>query len=119
MDVEFNRPKAKRQDLETSVALHVHRIAEEALGNAIRHAEAKKITIELTIPADGRVTLSIADEGKGFDQRIASQGMGFAQYEIPSSDNWRVIDGRYEADNDFICSRSLHLEHTLQSNFNP
>ena len=46
-DVQFSWPRSKRLKLDQSVALHVYRIAEEALGNAIKHSGATKITIEL------------------------------------------------------------------------
>jgi signal transduction histidine kinase len=76
LEVDFNWPKSKRLDLEPAVALHLYRIAEEAVANAVRHAKAKKITIELRFHAKRGVTLAIADNGKGFDPSIASEGMG-------------------------------------------
>jgi NarL family two-component system sensor histidine kinase LiaS len=42
------------------------RIAQEALSNAARHADASAITLELT-PQDQSVTLTITDNGQGFE----------------------------------------------------
>jgi len=75
-DVEFNWPISERLDLETSVALHIYRIAEEAVGNAIRHSEADKITIELETMSASKVALIIIDNGKGFRLRDGGDGMG-------------------------------------------
>ena len=58
------------------MALHVYRIAEEAVANAILHAEAKTITITLSGRMKHQVVLSISDDGKGFDQAEVKGGLG-------------------------------------------
>ena len=47
------------------VELAAYRIAQEALNNALRHAEARTITIHVGHEADG-LALSIRDDGQGF-----------------------------------------------------
>jgi signal transduction histidine kinase len=42
------------------------RVAQEALTNVARHAEATQVTVELHVTPD-TVTLRVADDGKGFD----------------------------------------------------
>jgi signal transduction histidine kinase len=44
----------------------VLRIAQEALANALRHADAERIELRLEA-RDGRVVLTVADDGRGFD----------------------------------------------------
>jgi signal transduction histidine kinase len=44
----------------------VLRIAQEALNNALRHADAERIELRLQ-GRDGRLTLTVADDGVGFD----------------------------------------------------
>jgi two-component system sensor histidine kinase DegS len=44
----------------------IYRIVQEALSNVSKHAEAKNINIGLFITGE-KITLSIADDGKGFD----------------------------------------------------
>jgi two-component system, NarL family, sensor histidine kinase LiaS len=51
-------------------------IAQEALNNALKHAEAKQISI--TIHAEeGILTLKIEDNGVGFDTTSVASGIGF------------------------------------------
>ena len=76
IDVEFNWPKTKRLDIDSAVALHIYRIAEEAVGNAIRHSGATKIAIELTLDGRRQLKLVISDNGKGFDRKAVTEGMG-------------------------------------------
>ncbi len=55
--------KTPRFTKEAEVALY--RIAQEALNNALKHAEAKEIKIKLSNDED-KITLTISDDGKGF-----------------------------------------------------
>jgi signal transduction histidine kinase len=48
----------------------VFRIVQEALTNVFRHSEAQKVWINLSL-RDGAVVVSILDNGKGINQRVA------------------------------------------------
>lgn len=45
-------------------AIHLYRIAQEAVNNALKHARAKRITISLAVE-DDKVRLSVSDDGVG------------------------------------------------------
>jgi len=47
------------------VEVALYRIAQEALQNVMKHAEAQRVTLRLTA-ADGRVHLVVEDNGRGF-----------------------------------------------------
>lgn len=49
---------------DNNTALNLYRIAQEAVNNAIRHGQAKHITISL-VRRDGMLALSIRDNGRG------------------------------------------------------
>ena len=49
----------------------LYRIAQEALNNVVRHAEAKNVSLNLTITPK-QVTLMVADDGKGFDPNLVA-----------------------------------------------
>ena len=51
---------------DTTAAIHLYRIAQEALNNAIRHAKPSQVVVRLTREADG-AAVSVEDDGKGFD----------------------------------------------------
>ena len=58
------------------VAIHVYHIAQEAVSNAIRHGEARNISVRLDAD-DNTVNLTISDDGKGLPDGIdAAEGMG-------------------------------------------
>lgn len=52
------------EQLSPGAALCLYRIAQEALGNAAKYSEAKKVEVRLT-RADGRVVLLVSDDGVG------------------------------------------------------
>jgi PAS domain S-box-containing protein len=55
------------------VALHLFRIAQEAVGNAVRHARTRRILISLT-RTPRRLALAVNDQGIGIDARAGGRG---------------------------------------------
>ena len=61
---------------DAGLATHLYRIAQEALSNAARHAQAKQIKVRLSV-GGRRVILAIADNGVGLPSDAAqATGMG-------------------------------------------
>ena len=56
-------------------ALHLYRIAQEALTNAVKHSGAKNVLITLDRNAT-HTCISVQDDGKGFSLRRRSKGLG-------------------------------------------
>jgi PAS domain S-box-containing protein len=68
-----------RLDEETEIA--VYRVAQEALGNALRHAGARRIDLVLW-SHDGMLVLEVRDDGCGFDRTLCrSDSLGLASME--------------------------------------
>jgi ligand-binding sensor domain-containing protein/signal transduction histidine kinase len=62
--------------LPVDVEQHLLRIAQEAVANAVRHADARSIDIDL-LYGNGLVRLSVRDDGRGFDvESVARRGGG-------------------------------------------
>jgi two-component system sensor histidine kinase UhpB len=62
-------------DLDDDVQLVVYRVAQEAITNAARHSEAGRIEVTLRRAGD-RVTLEVADDGRGFAFEQSERGLG-------------------------------------------
>jgi signal transduction histidine kinase len=58
-----------------SQKLAVYRIVQEQLNNIVKHADATKVQIVLS-QTDGTVVLKVRDNGKGFDTKEKTTGMG-------------------------------------------
>lgn len=60
------------------IATHLYQIAQEAVSNAVRHADAASIKISLCATADGYCELMVEDDGCGMPEFLdpLSEGMG-------------------------------------------
>ncbi len=63
------------EDLSDEQKTGIFRIVQEALNNALKHAEAKSVRIALSCPKNSDILLSVADDGRGFTPR-EHQGLG-------------------------------------------
>ena len=57
----------KLDSLGESLNINIYRIVQEAMNNAIKHAEATHIDIKLEATKTGALQLTISDDGKGMD----------------------------------------------------
>lgn len=64
--------------LDPEARLHVYRIAQEAINNAIRHGQASQVTLAL-----GKAPLlTVQDNGCGFDPAAISHGIGLRSQQL-------------------------------------
>jgi two-component system sensor histidine kinase UhpB len=75
--INFRYEKEKLSNLSQQQQVALYRIVQEQFNNIIKHAEATKVSIELTGSAD-LVNLLIRDDGKGFDPKAKRQGVGLS-----------------------------------------
>jgi two-component system, NarL family, sensor histidine kinase UhpB len=77
----------KEQDVAVEMGqdsqVHLYRAGRELLVNAVKHSGAKKVTIKLGYD-DGMVTLSVTDNGQGFDPDDVAKGAsgGFGLFSL-------------------------------------
>ena len=63
-----------------SIEQTLYRIAQETFANIDRHSEAKQVDIELSYQPHS-VSLTVRDDGKGFDLEAAKRGFGLSSME--------------------------------------
>lgn len=75
LDIRFEAQGDRR--LPRATEKHLYRIAQEALSNAVRHAQAERIQVRLTLDAE-RVELCVQDDGRGFEpDEVPTEGQTF------------------------------------------
>jgi len=67
-----------------AVTIHIYRIVQEALNNAIKHGKATRMAIRLFREKGGAV-LSVADNGVGFPEKPNKKGIGLNIMEYRAS----------------------------------
>jgi PAS domain S-box-containing protein len=72
-------------------AIALYRLVQEGLNNAIKYAQATAVWINLDY-ADGEVSLSIEDDGRGFDLKHVGEGMGLQGLR----ERFRLLNGNLE-----------------------
>ena len=80
-------------ELSPGAALCLYRIAQEALGNVAKHANARQVEVRLT-RSNGTVCLLVSDDGAGFDSSRSetSGGLGL----INMRERVRQLNGTFE-----------------------
>ncbi|MEP0548900.1 MAG: PAS domain S-box protein [Rhodothermales bacterium] len=79
--------------LRSEVAMQLYRIAQEAVTNALRHAEATRVTISLSVEGDA-VVLTVEDDGRGLagTPRPQERGLGLQTMAYRA----RMIGGKFD-----------------------
>ncbi|GAA4467291.1 hypothetical protein GCM10023189_50730 [Nibrella saemangeumensis] len=79
--------------LDKSVEIMLYRVTQEAISNAVRHAQAKRITIEL-FEKDNYLHLVVSDNGKGFKPQRLRQPMGQGIHNM--NERVKLLDGKFK-----------------------
>jgi two-component system CheB/CheR fusion protein len=87
-----------------TAALHLYRVAQEAVANAVKHSGAKNILISLDRDKD-HICVSVQDDGKGFALRKRRKGLGLhmMQYRANALGGKLKIEPRRTGGMDITC----------------
>lgn len=80
-------------DVPATIAIHVFRLVQEALTNALRHGRPQRIDIALSASAE-RLRVTITDDGRGFDPRSRRPGLGLSGM----AERIKLLAGRFHID---------------------
>lgn len=99
------------------VALHLYRIAQEAVNNAVKHGDAKHIHIGLNRSRD-RIALMVKDDGSGFSQEETIAGIGLQSIHFRAKAIGGVVDIQSGYDKGTIVSCSFMEEDEIRDGSN-
>jgi two-component system nitrate/nitrite sensor histidine kinase NarX len=66
--------RGQQRPLPSEVQVALYRLAQEALNNVVKHAHARRASIELEYVGSGGVRLRVTDDGRGFDLSNVAAG---------------------------------------------
>ena len=87
IEIEFTQLGVS-SEIPKDVALCLFRIAQEALGNVVKHSHVKQAQAELC-GADNEIRLRVVDAGAGFDPRLTDAGIGL----VSMRERLRLVGG--------------------------
>lgn len=91
LEVVFSQ-SGSAKSVEESRATCLFRIAQESISNAMKHAHAKEIQVNLTYNEKG-IKLLISDNGIGFDPDVRNKDKGHGLFNI--SERVRIFNGQF------------------------
>jgi len=89
LDLQINL--CDEPEISLDLKLLIYRLAQEALHNIVKHAQARRVDFELTCQAN-RIDLKIQDDGRGFDTTLPAQGLGLRSMQ----ERVAQVDGLFE-----------------------
>jgi signal transduction histidine kinase len=98
-----------QERLPQHIELALFRIAQELLNNALKHAQASQIIVQL-MKTDNRTSLTVEDNGRGFNLREATDpnGVGWLNIRSRAAYIGAALDVRTQPGQG--CSVTLHLD---------
>lgn len=97
--------------LSAGTQTEVFRIAQEALSNVARHARARNVTLQLGAAPPGHLSLSIRDDGQGFQPGEAGAGMGLRNMRTRAA----TLGGTLEVESSPGAGASVSLRLPLEA----
>lgn len=96
----FNIP----DNLDKDSNLHLYRIIQELLTNAIKYAEANQILVQVNAN-ENDISVLVEDDGKGFDLIATSKGMGLKNIEARA----KIIQAELDIDSQIAMGTTVHI----------
>ncbi len=75
IDVQLHFDEFEQEQISIEIQTALYRILQEQMNNIFKHSDADTIEIDVVI-SDNFISLRIADNGKGFDTKSVSKGIG-------------------------------------------
>ena len=92
------------------IGLCLFRVLQEALHNAAKHSEVKRIEVQLH-EESGEVHLIVSDSGRGFDVEAVKQGRGLGLTSM--QERVRLVNGTIEIQSKPMAGPSVHVRVPL------
>lgn len=97
--------------LESKVALSTYRLIQESISNIVKHAQASRVQVRLTLSEDdSMVRLSVADNGRGFDMNNYQAGIGL----IGMRERVSALGGALSIQSSVGSGTAIHAEFSVQ-----
>jgi signal transduction histidine kinase len=99
-----NGPSGAPRRLDAPTENTIYRLAQEALSNAAKHAQAERVDLRLTA-LSGAVELVVSDDGRGFDPTERTSGFGL----LGMRERVELGRGTFQLDSELDSGTTLHV----------
>lgn len=96
-------------DIEQTKSVTIYRIVQELLNNTMKHASAKNALVQLSYN-DANLTITVEDDGKGFNAAVLKQSKGIGWSNIQN--RVEFLKGKWDVDSQPGKGTSVNIEMT-------
>lgn len=107
LNVQYQSLKMEGIELDPTTAITLYRIVQELINNTIKHASAQNAIVQIS-RTDGRLTLEVEDDGKGFNTDILDRAKGIGWSNIQN--RIAFLKGKLDIHSDIGKGTSVHIE---------
>jgi len=93
--------------LDQTTSISIYRIVQELINNAIKHASAKMVIVQV-FKTNGEISITVEDDGKGFDPMILNMANGIGWSNIQSRVDF--LKGKVNVQSEKGKGTSVHIE---------
>lgn len=107
LQVSYQSLGMENANIDQTMAITVYRIVQELINNTMKHASARTAIVQVTKSSE-QLTITVEDDGKGFDTASLAQAKGIGWTNIQSRIEY--LKGRLDIKSDPGKGTSVHIE---------
>lgn len=105
--VDYQSIAMENANIDQTTAINIYRIVQELINNILKHASAKSAFLQVT-NTNGQLSVTVEDDGKGFDKSMLDLEKGMGWSNIQS--RIKFLNGNFDVQSDPGKGTSIHFE---------
>ena len=101
--------------IDQTTAITIYRIVQELINNTMKHAAAKTAIVQVT-KSGSQLSVTVEDDGNGFDTEILNRSGGIGWSNIKN--RLEFLKGNLDVQSTKEKGTSIHIEVNIQDNNN-
>jgi two-component system, NarL family, sensor kinase len=110
LQVSYQSIGLKDIAIDQTAAITIYRIVQELINNTMKHAAAKNAVVQVT-KANNQLSVTVEDDGTGFDTSVLKQSRGIGWSNIQNRVDF--LKGNLDVQSEKEKGTSVHIEFTL------
>jgi len=107
IQISYQSIGLENESFEPTKTITIYRIVQELINNILKHAAAKTAIVQIT-KIDNQITVTVEDDGKGFDTTILNQSKGIGWANIQHRVDF--LKGKLDVSSQTDKGTSIHIE---------
>jgi signal transduction histidine kinase len=110
LQISYQSIDLKDAAIDQTTAITIYRIVQELINNTMKHAAAKNAVVQVT-KANSHLSVTVEDDGKGFDTSVLNETRGIGWSNIQN--RVEFLKGNLDVQSEKEKGTSVHIEFTI------